>query len=226
MKKTQRHDAQATGSAPAERVLPVSLDAPDPAVVERAARVLLGGGVIAMPTDTLYAFGALFGDAGAAERIRRLRRIDTGKRPFTLLLPDVGALPHYAVVSESAYRVINRIFPGPYCVELAAGPKMAGAPGFQESGKTRETLGLRIPAVRLCEKLLWRLGVPIVSATAKAPTGETLITAQQIRATYGDEIDLVLDGGTQEGLPSTVVSLVDDWITILRAGRGSTANIL
>jgi tRNA threonylcarbamoyl adenosine modification protein (Sua5/YciO/YrdC/YwlC family) len=200
----------------------VSLDAPEAAVVQRAAEVLTAGGVVAFPTDTLYALGAILGNGPAAERIKRLRGIDTGKRPFTLLLPDVGTLPHYAKVSESAYRIINKIFPGPYCVELTAGPKVIGAPGFTE----RETLGLRIPDAELCTKLLWRIGRPIVSATAKGRNGETLTSAAEIVAAYGDEIDLVLDGGTQTGLPSTVISLVDDWITILRAGRGSTANIL
>jgi tRNA threonylcarbamoyl adenosine modification protein (Sua5/YciO/YrdC/YwlC family) len=205
-----------------EKVLKVSLHAPEAAVIQRAAEVLTAGGLVAFPTDTLYAVGAILGNAAAAERIKRLRGIDTVKRPFTLLLPDVGTLPHYAKVSESAYRIINRIMPGPYCVELAAGPKVLGAPGFTE----RETLGLRIPDSAVCAKLMWRLGRPIVSATAKSQGGATLTMAEEIVAAYGDEIDLVLDGGVQTGLPSTVISLVDDWITILRAGRGSTANIL
>jgi tRNA threonylcarbamoyl adenosine modification protein (Sua5/YciO/YrdC/YwlC family) len=224
-KPRKRPTARASRSAEkriVERVLKVSLQAPEAAVVQRAAEILTAGGVVAFPTDTLYAIGAVLGNAAAAERIRRLRGIDTGKRPFTLLLPDVGTLPHYAKVSENAYRIINRIMPGPYCVELAAGPKVLGAPGFNE----RATLGLRIPDSELCAKLLWRIGRPLVSVTAKARSGETLVSADEIRNAYGDEIDLVLDGGAQSGLPSTVISLVDDWITILRAGRGSTANIL
>ena len=208
-------------SSPASPILAVDLAGPDPGIVQRAADLLAAGGVIAFPTDTLYALGAVLGNAAAAERIKKMRRIDSSKRPFTLLLPDVGTLPHYAVVSESGYRIINRIFPGPYCVELSAGPKIAGAPGFSE----RDTLGLRIPASALCTKLLWRLGRPIVSVTAKGADGVTLNTAEQIKAAYG-ELDLILDGGPQVGLPSTVISLVDDWVTVLRAGRGSTANII
>jgi tRNA threonylcarbamoyl adenosine modification protein (Sua5/YciO/YrdC/YwlC family) len=209
---------------PRAEIVSVSLQDPDPAVVKRAADVLAGGGLIAFPTDTLYALGAVLGNADAAERIRRLRGIDTSKRPFTLMLPDVGALPHYAKVSESAYRIVDKIFPGPYCVELPVGPKVVGKPGFTE----RETLGLRIPACSLCHKLMWKLGRPIVSVTAKGKGDDdrrTLTTAAEIADVYGEGLDLILDGGEQSGLPSTVISLVDDWVAVLRAGRGSTANI-
>jgi tRNA threonylcarbamoyl adenosine modification protein (Sua5/YciO/YrdC/YwlC family) len=206
----------------AAEILPISALAPDAETVRRAADVLSAGGVVAFPTDTLYAFGCVLGHAGAADRIARMRRIDSGKRPFSLLLPDVGTLPRYAEISESAYRIIDRLLPGPYCIELKATAKVMGSPGFSQ----RQTLGLRIPASNICNKVLWRLGRPIVSVTAKDHAGATLTTAQAIASVYATELDLILDGGVQEGLPSTVISLVDDWITVLRAGRGSTANLI
>jgi tRNA threonylcarbamoyl adenosine modification protein (Sua5/YciO/YrdC/YwlC family) len=214
----------AGGSAPrsAASIVPVSVSAPDAAVVQQAAAVVAAGGVVAFPTDTLYAIGSLFGNAAAVERISSMRKIETGKRPCSLLLADVGQLPNYAQVSGSAYRIINRLLPGPYCIELAATAKALSAPGFSE----RKTLGLRIPNCELVSKLLWRLGRPMVSVTAKDQVGQTLTSAAAIAEAYGDALDLILDGGPQEGLPSTVISLVDDWVTVLRAGRGNTANIL
>jgi tRNA threonylcarbamoyl adenosine modification protein (Sua5/YciO/YrdC/YwlC family) len=207
---------------PVADIVPISESSPDPETIRRAADVLAGGGVVAFPTDTLYAFGCVLGNASAADRIAKMRQIDSGKRPFSLLLPDVGPLPRYAEVSESAYRIIERLLPGPYCIELRATAKVSGSPGFSQ----RQTLGLRIPASNTCYKLLWRLGRPIVSVTAKNDQGVTLTTAQAIADAYGEKLDLILDGGLQEGLPSTVISLVDDWITVLRAGRGSTANLI
>jgi tRNA threonylcarbamoyl adenosine modification protein (Sua5/YciO/YrdC/YwlC family) len=203
-------------------IVPIAADAPDAETVRRAADVLAGGGVVAFPTDTLYAYGCVLGDAKAAERISRIRKIDSGKRPFSLLLPDVGPLPRYAEVSESAYQIINRLLPGPYCIELRATAKVSGSPGFSQ----RQTLGLRIPDSAICNKLLWRLGRPIISVTAKGDNGATLTTAQAIADAHGDQLDLILDAGPQEGLPSTVISLVDDWINVLRAGRGSTSNLI
>ena len=106
-----------TPDAPIVEVDPAK---PDEAVLLRALEVVRGGGVLAFPTDTLYGIGCALGQTAAAERIQNLRAIDTSKRPFTFLLPDIGMLPHYAVVNEPAYRVLSRIFPGPYCAELVA----------------------------------------------------------------------------------------------------------
>ena len=81
---------------------------------------------------------------------------------------------------------------------------------------------MRIPESLLCQRLLWRLGKPLLTVTAKAADGSTLTTARIIQQAYGDKIDLILDGGELSGAPSTVVSLVDEWVAVLREGRGPT----
>jgi tRNA threonylcarbamoyl adenosine modification protein (Sua5/YciO/YrdC/YwlC family) len=190
--------------------------------VAEAARILNGGGVIAMPTDTLYAFACALGQDDAMNRICSLRGIaDPGKRPLTFLLPDLGEIARWAQVSKHAYQILDRIFPGPFCVELNVAPQARE----RVPGK-RSTIGIRIPNDPFCEKLLWTLGTPILSVTAKDLAGNGLYTADAIREAFGDKLDLVIDGGRQEGLPSTVVSLRDDWVDVLREGRGSTTQIL
>ena len=161
-------------------IVEVNQEEPDEAALARALEVLRGGGVLAFPTDTLYGIGCALGQTASAERIQNLRGIDPNKRPFTFLLPDIGELPHYAVVNESAYRVLSRIFPGPYCAELVASRKMVDSAGLGE----RATIGVRIPQSRLCEKLLWRLGRPLLTVTAKSADGRTLTTAKMIQEEY------------------------------------------
>jgi tRNA threonylcarbamoyl adenosine modification protein (Sua5/YciO/YrdC/YwlC family) len=209
----------ATATPPIVQVNP---DDPAAEAVDRAVAALTAGGVMAFPTDTLYGIGCVLGQPAALERIRSLRQIDPAKRPFTFLLPDIGAVPHYAQAGEHAFRIMNRIFPGPYCVELVASPKA----GAVITGPDRPTIGVRIPSSRFCEKVLWALGKPILTVTAKARDGSPLPTAAAIAAEYGGAIDLIIDGGEQTGLPSTVVSLVDDWAAVLREGRGATGTIL
>ena len=85
---------------------------------------------------------------------------------------------------------------------------------------------MRIPDTALCEKMLWGLGKPMLTATAKSREGQTLTTAADIQREYGTKVDLILDGGTLVGPPSTVVSLIDDWVTVLREGRGPSSKIL
>jgi tRNA threonylcarbamoyl adenosine modification protein (Sua5/YciO/YrdC/YwlC family) len=170
------------------------------AVLQQALGVLSAGGVIAFPTDTLYGLGCAFGQPQAIERIQRMRGLDLATRPLTFLLPDLGELPRFTRVSGSAYRVVNSIFPGPYCAELLAHPRV---PSPLVRGD-RRTIGVRIPESALCEKVTWRLGRPILTATAKSRAGHVLSTATEIRQEYGTEIDLILDGGTLNGPPSTV----------------------
>ena len=197
-------------------IVEVSLLEPAEAVVQQAVSVLAAGGVIAFPTDTLYGLGCEFGQKQAIERIQTMRGLDLATRPLTFLLPDLGELPRFTRMSESGYRMVSRILPGPYCVELLAHPNVP-SPFVQGE---RRTIGVRIPQSALCEKLTWRLGRPILTATAKSRDGHVLTTAAEIRQEYGAQLDLILDGGTLSGPPSTVVSLVDDWVTVLREGLG------
>jgi tRNA threonylcarbamoyl adenosine modification protein (Sua5/YciO/YrdC/YwlC family) len=197
-------------------IIEVSPSDPAEAVLQQTVAVLAEGGVVAFPTDTLYGLGCAFGQQQAVERIQQMRGVDLTSRPLTFLLPDVGELARYTRVSESAYRLVNRIFPGPYCAELLALPSVP-SPFVQGD---RRTIGVRIPQSALCEKLIWRLGRPILSATAKSRDGHILTTAAEIKMEYGSQVDLILDGGTLNGPPSTVVSLVDDWVAVLREGLG------
>ena len=202
--------------------MPPSLTLAQNEAAETAADLLKKGGVIAFPTDTLYGIGCAFDRPRAVERVLALRNIDRKRRPLTFLLPDLGELARYAQVTEEGHRILTRILPGPYCVELLATPAVPDAFAVGH----RRTIGVRVPDHPFCEKVLWALGIPIVTATAKRRDGRALTTAQAIAEEFGDELDLVVDGGELDEQPSTVVSLVDDWLTVLRRGRGDPDRLL
>ena len=204
------------------RIIQVAPSQPEDGALQKAVEVLQSGGVIALPTDTLYGLACVYGDSQGVERIQTMRGFNRAARPLTFLLPDLGELPKYAVVGESAYAVLRKIFPGPYCAELTANPSVP-EPFIHED---RQTIGVRVPGTALCEKLLWALGKPLLSATAKSPTGDVLQTAAEIKREYGRSLDLILDGGSLSGPPSTVVSLAGDWVTVLREGRGPSNKLI
>lgn len=203
-------------------IIEVAPSQPEDEALQKAIDVLNNGGVIALPTDTLYGLACVYGDSDGVQRIQTMRGFNKAARPLTFLLPDLGELPKYAVVGESAYAVLRKIFPGPYCAELAANPAVP-EPFVHED---RQTIGVRIPGTALCEKLLWALGKPLLSATAKSPAGDVLQTAAEIKREYGRSLDLILDGGSLSGPPSTVVSLAGDWVTVLREGRGPSNKVI
>ena len=181
-----------------------------------AVETLKAGGVVAFPTDTLYGIGCAFDRPRAIERVLKMRGIDRARRPLTFLLPDLGELARYAQVTEAGHAILSRIFPGAFCVELIAS---AAVPDPYVVGR-RRTIGVRIPDHAFCEKVLWGLGMPLLTATAKARDGRLLTDAAAIVTEFASEVNLIVDGGVQDGPPSTVVSLVDDWVTVLRRGRG------
>lgn len=212
-----------TAATPAyARIIDVAPSKPTDEVIAKTIAILRQGGVIALPTDTLYGLACVYGDSAGMQRIQTMRGFDKAARPLTFLLPDLGELPKYATVGESAYTVLRKIFPGPYCAELIAGPSVP-EPFIHED---RRTIGVRIPATALCEKLLWALGKPLLSATAKSRDGDILHTAGEIKREYGKALNLILDAGSLSGPPSTVVSLAGDWITVLRAGRGPSNRLM
>jgi tRNA threonylcarbamoyl adenosine modification protein (Sua5/YciO/YrdC/YwlC family) len=208
--------------APPAPIVQVAPSQPEEEVLAKTLEVLRGGGVIAIPTDTLYGLACAFGNTAGMQRIQTMRGFEIAARPLTFLLPDLGELPRYAVVTESAYNVLRKIFPGPYCAELVAGADVP-TPFVHED---RRTIGVRIPGTALCEKVLWALAKPLLSATAKSRSGDILTTAAEIKREYGKNLDLILDAGTLSGPPSTVVSLAGDWVTVLREGRGPSNKLI
>jgi tRNA threonylcarbamoyl adenosine modification protein (Sua5/YciO/YrdC/YwlC family) len=105
----------ATSFAP---IIAVSPSQPEDKVLQKAIDVFKKGGVVAFPTDTLYGIGCMFGENDAIKRIQTMRGFDIAQRPLTFLLPDLGEVPRYALVTDSSYNVLRKIFPGPYCAEL------------------------------------------------------------------------------------------------------------
>jgi tRNA threonylcarbamoyl adenosine modification protein (Sua5/YciO/YrdC/YwlC family) len=211
-----------TKPIPSAPIVSVAPSKPEEEVLARTLEVLNRGGVIALPTDTLYGIACVFGNSAGIQRIQTMRGFEIAARPLTFLLPDLGELPRYAQVSESAFAVLRKIFPGPYCAELVANANIP-APFVHED---RRTIGVRIPGTALCEKLLWSLGKPLLTATAKSRSGDILNSAIEIKREYGKKLDLILDAGTLSGPPSTVVSLAGDFVTVLREGRGPANKLI
>lgn len=187
---------------------------PNPRLIEEAVRLFDDGAVVAYPTDTVFGLGCDFRNRQAVERLYRVRELDR-HRPLAFLFPDLADIARYAQVSNTAYRIMRRIFPGPYMVELEATreiPKVVM--------EKRKRIGLRVPDEPVLREILTRLGRPIMSTSARTPDGEFLLTAFDIERTYGDAIDCIIDSGPVPGLPSTVLSLVGDSVQVIREGAG------
>lgn len=191
---------------------------PEPRKIAHAVEILDDGGVALYPTDTVYALGCAIEARRAIERIYRLRQIDE-RRPLALICADLKEASKYGVVTDFAYRQMRRLLPGPYTVVLSATrevPKLLL--------DKRRTVGIRIPESPICAALVAKLGRPLLTSSA-IPVGSDApcLDVEDGLLAWPGGLDLAIDGGLTPGQVSTVVSLVNDQIEILRAGLGADA---
>lgn len=189
---------------------------PERRLLAQAAEVIRSGGVIAYPTDSVYALGCRLADRAAADRLRRLRGSDR-HHPFTLLCRDLSEIATYAYVHNPAYRLLRSLTPGPYTFVLPATREVPR----RLTHPRRKTIGIRVPDHPVAQGLLTQLEQPLMSATVIAGADfEPLADADSVALAYGKELDLILDGGPTPGEPTTVLDLSAGGVRVLRAGRG------
>ena len=145
----------------------------------------------------------------------RGRRSLARKKPLAFLCPDLSDVARYAKVSNFAYRTMKQLTPGPFTFVLEA-TKLV--PDMMQS--KQKQVGIRVPQAPLMLAIAAKLGRPIVTTSATDMDGNALIDAKAIKEELGNRLDLILDGGVQMAEASTVVSLIDDQLEVLRQGKG------
>lgn len=192
---------------------------PQARLISRAVDIINSGGVIAYPTDSSYALGCHLGDKNAMERIRRIRRLND-KHNFTLVCRDLSDISTYSHVDNSDYRLLKSLTPGAYTFLLKATNEV---PRRLQNPK-RKTIGIRIPANVICQSLLDELGQPLMSSTLIMPDEEQpLNDADEIIDRLDKLVDLIIDGGPCPVEPTTVLSLSNDGVEVVRHGAGDTS---
>jgi L-threonylcarbamoyladenylate synthase len=190
--------------------------------IDRAAKLLRAGRLVAFPTETVYGLGANALDADAVSRIYAVKR-----RPATSpLIVHVASVDMarglVADWTESAERLAQKFWPGPLTLVLEkANSSMAistsAVPSIVTAGLS--TVGLRMPLHPVALALIEAANLPLAAPSANRFTGVSPTTAQHVRDSLGEEVDLILDGGPcQVGIESTVISLADRMPTLLRPG--------
>ncbi len=187
---------------------------PQPRTIERAAKVLDDGGLIAYPTDTYYGIGCDLSSKKAIDRLYGVKNRDR-KKPLAILCPDLSDVARYAKVSNFGYRIMRQLTPGPFTFVLEATRLV---PDMMQS--KQKQVGIRVPQAPLMLAIAARLGRPLVTTSATDMEGGSLTDAREIKDVLGARLDLILDGGPQPAEPSTVVSLIGDQIEVLRQGKG------
>ncbi len=189
---------------------------PDDGALERAADTLRGGGLVAIPTETVYGLAC---DASNSEAIARLYAAK-GRPTFNPLITHVaadGMDVREAVWVGLSAGLVASFWPGPLTVVLPFARETGTVSDLARAGL--DTIALRQPDHPVASDLITAFGGPIVAPSANPSGRMSPTTAAHVSADMGDKVDLILDGGPcRVGLESTIVSFVGSSPTLLRPG--------
>ena len=182
--------------------------------IARGVGILRRGGVIAIPTDTLYGLAACALDSAAVERVFALKGRPPGEA-LPLLLADAEDMDRYAVdVPSLAWPLTERFWPGALTLVLS---RAAVIPDIVTGGL--ESVALRVPDHEVPRTLARELDAPITGTSANRSRRKALATAAAVRVEFGDRLDAVIDAGeAPAGVASTVLDLSGERPRILRSG--------
>jgi len=216
-----------------EYIVPSNID---DRVLNRAARMLEDGALIALPTDTSWSIVCSIRSSAAIKKLRKLSG-ERDERHFTLLCSNISQFVEVVKLDNTRFRLINRLTPGPYVFILKT---FSGTEKFLDI--RRHELGVRIPNYSVPVKLIETLKHPLYSITAKRsmagidkldeadedagaelppiPEDALFESGWELEDIAG--LDLILDSGEErERIFSTILDLSEDEIRVLRQGAGA-----
>ena len=189
--------------------------------LERAAAILRAGGLVALPTETVYGLGANGLDRGAVERIFVAKQRPAWD-PIIVHIADLAMLEGLVeTVPEAARRLMEAFWPGPLTLLL---PRTRAVPDAVTAG--RPLVGVRMPGHPVALELIRRAGIPVAAPSANLFGHTSPTTAAHVLDDLDGRIDAVLDGGaTDHGVESTVVDPGQSPMVIYRPGAVTTVQI-
>ena len=189
--------------------------------IKTAVDVLEGGGVAAIPTDTIYGLAACAFDESAVMKVYELKGRPDGMA-LPLLLSDGSDAGQCAVdVPDEAWALMERFWPGALTLVLR---KTDEVPDIVTAGM--DTVALRVPDHPVPREIARLLGAPITGTSANLSGRPGLTNAAGVRREFGDSVDFVLDGGeAQGGVASTIVDMTQGEVRVLREGAVSWEEI-
>jgi tRNA threonylcarbamoyl adenosine modification protein (Sua5/YciO/YrdC/YwlC family) len=197
----------------------------DPARPKKKTTALIkesleNGAIIGYPTDTFYGLGCDLFNIKAIKTLYAMRGLSE-KRPLSTIFKDIKDISQYAVLTDFAFQILKGMLPGAYTFILRAKrivPRLLMTP--------KKDLGVRMPDHEVPRALVDLLGRPIINTTAKSAGLVAVSDPREIERYFNNHVAFVIDGGIIAGEPSTVISLVDDRVQILREGKGPLTDLL
>lgn len=189
----------------------------DPQALQRIVDILNDGGVIVLPTDTMYALACHGLKERAIERICQLKELDPKKSRLSIVCYDLSSISEYAKVDNATFKLMKRNLPGPFTFILP------GTTRLPKIFRNRKEVGIRMPDNPITQAITQQLGAPLMCSTLPLDDDEEPEYAtdpELIHEKWNEQVELVIDGGIGGTEASTVVDCTDGEPAILRQGLG------
>lgn len=199
-------------------LLKIHPDNPNPRHIQTVLDCLNDGGIIIYPTDTVYGIGCDIYKTKAVEKIALIKGIKKEKANFSFICSNLSHISDFTrPINNEVYKMMKRNLPGPFTFILEANNKV---PKLFQSKK--KTVGIRVPDNNIIHEIVQKLGNPIMSSSVydEDEIIEYTTDPELIHEKYGHLVDIVIDGGYGDNLPSTIVDCTQDEITVIREGKG------
>jgi tRNA threonylcarbamoyl adenosine modification protein (Sua5/YciO/YrdC/YwlC family) len=193
-------------------------DKPSEAAIDKVVKVLKDGGLVIYPTDTVYGLGCDITNTKALERIARIKGVKLEKANFSFICSDLSNLSDYVKqINTSTFKILKRALPGPYTFILP------GNSNLPKEFKKKTTVGIRIPDNSIVLEIVRQLGNPIVSTSIydEDEVIEYTTDPELIFEKWQNLVDMVIDGGYGDNIPSTIIDLSGYEPEVVREGKGS-----
>ena len=191
---------------------------PNPREIQLIVECLKDGGIIIYPTDTIYGIGCDIFRPKSIERIVDIIGNKKKKSSLSFICSDLSHLSDFTKpINNQVFKAMKKTLPGPYTFILEANNHV---PKILQSKK--KTVGIRIPNNNIILEIVTVLGHPILSTSVKDDDEilEYTTDPELIYEKYRDQVDIVIDGGFGDNVPSTVVDCTSGDLEIIREGKG------
>lgn len=196
---------------------------PNPKAINTVVECLNDGGVVIYPTDTIYGIGCDIFKQKSIEQILSIVGKKDKKNALTFICHDLSNLSDYTKpIDNRVFKVMKKALPGPYTFILEANNSV---PKLLQSNK--KTIGIRVPDNNIVREIVANFGHPILSTSVKDDDEiiEYTTDPELIHERYGDLVDIVIDGGYGDNIPSTVLDCTGGDIEVVREGKGDISII-
>ena len=195
-------------------------DNPNQRAVRRVVDLLQQGGIVVLPTDTLYAFACSMEFKRSVETIAQLKGFSLKKAKYSMLCSSLSMASEYVrPMSKDLFSLLKQCLPGPYTFVMDANTNVP-----RNYLNPNKTIGVRVPSNTILQAVVEALGCPLIGTSVRRVDeeieSEYLTDPELIHDSWGSRVDLVVDGGLGEDLPSTVVNCAGGEMEVIRYGKG------